>query len=146
MEPQRLSTRRDRACRRGDRVIRKMRVHLITIATAALLWTAATASTQQSPAGKNGKSTKSSKGAVQEITLPQYPPDIPAGPHVEAFQSHCLLCHSARYVTTQPRFSRAVWEKEVKKMVDVYGAPITAAEQQEIVEYLVAILGPVASE
>ena len=123
-----------------------MRIHLITIAAAALLWAATIASAQQSATGKDGKSTKASKAAVQEITLPQYPPDMPAGPHVEAFQSHCLLCHSARYVTTQPRFPRAVWEKEVKKMVDVYGAPITAAEQQEIVEYLVAIRGPVASE
>ena len=127
-------------------MIRKMRIHLITIAAAALLWAATIASAQQSLAGKDGRNTKASKSAVQEITLPQYPPDIPSGPHVEAFQSHCLLCHSARYVTTQPRFSRGVWEKEVKKMVDVYGAPITAAEQQEIVEYLVAIRGPVASE
>lgn len=51
-------------------------------------------------------------------------------------------CHSARYVTMQPRFSRAVWEKEVKKMVDAYGASISAAEQQQIVEYLVSVKGP----
>jgi hypothetical protein len=46
----------------------------------------------------------------------------------------------------QPSFSRAVWEKEVKKMIDVYGAPITASEQQQIVEYLVAIKGPAESK
>ena len=100
------------------------------------LWVAAYA--QQSGSG----SSKGTKNAVQEITLPQYPLEMPAGPNLEAFQQHCLLCHSARYVTMQPHFSRAVWEKEVKKMVEVYGAPITPAEQQQIVEYLVAIKGP----
>jgi mono/diheme cytochrome c family protein len=83
---------------------------------------------------------------VQEITLPQYPIEMPPGPNLEAFQQHCLLCHSARYVTMQPRFSRTVWEKEVKKMVDVYGASVTAPEQQQIVEYLVAIRGPAESK
>jgi hypothetical protein len=82
------------------------------------------------------------KNPAREITLPQYPPEIPPGPNREAFEQKCLLCHSARYVTTQPRFSRPVWEKEVKKMVDAYGAPITAAEQRQVVEYLVAIRGP----
>jgi len=46
----------------------------------------------------------------------------------------------------QPHFSRTMWEKEVKKMVDVYGAPITAEEQQQIVEYLVAVKGPADSK
>jgi len=85
---------------------------------------------------------KANKNPVQEIELPSYPPDLPPGPNFELFQQRCLLCHSARYVTMQPRFSQAVWEKEVKKMVDVYGAPIPAADQPGIVEYLVAIRGP----
>ena len=46
----------------------------------------------------------------------------------------------------QPSFSRTVWEKEVKKMVDIYGAHITAEDQQQIVEYLVAIKGPAESK
>ena len=46
----------------------------------------------------------------------------------------------------QPRFPKTVWEKEVKKMVDAYGAPITAQEQAQIVEYLVAIKGPAESK
>ena len=82
------------------------------------------------------------KKSVTEITLPEYPPKLPAGPHSDVFENRCVLCHSARYVAMQPRFSRAVWEKEVKKMVTAYGAPITDEEQQQIVEYLVAIKGP----
>jgi cytochrome c5 len=101
------------------------------------LWVPASA--QQS---NGGTAAKAAKSPVHEITLPQYPPEMPPGPNLAVFQQHCLLCHSGRYVTTQPHFSRAVWEKEVKKMVDVFGAPITPADQQQIVEYLVAIKGP----
>src|SRR5271166_329287 len=78
---------------------------------------------------------------VQSIVLPQYTPEIPAGPHVDTYRKDCLICHSARYVAMQPRFTLAVWEKEVKKMVDAYGAIIPEAHQREIVEYLVAIQG-----
>ncbi len=121
-------------------------VTLAVAAVAILIGAMTGISAQQPAAGNNGKPTKPSKSAVQEITLQQYPPDLPPGPHLESFQSHCLLCHTARYVTGQPHFPRAVWEKEVKKMVDVYGAPITPAEQPEIVDYLVAIRGPAASQ
>ena len=40
-----------------------------------------------------------------------------------------------------PAFRKRVWEKEVKKMVDAYGAKIPDAEQKEIVDYLVAVRG-----
>lgn len=104
----------------------------------------ASAASQQ--ADTPSKARKASKNAVEEITLPNYPLDVPPGPNLAAFQQHCLLCHSARYVTMQPRFSQTVWEKEVKKMVDVYGASLTPDEQKQIVEYLVAIKGPVDSK
>jgi len=94
----------------------------------------------------SSKSSKTSKNPVEEITLPNYPEQTPPGPNQKIFEQHCLLCHTARYVTMQPHFSRTMWEKEVKKMVDVYGAPITAEEQQQIVEYLVAVKGPADSK
>jgi cytochrome c5 len=92
--------------------------------------------------GTPAKAGKGSKNPVQEISLPNVPIDMPPGPNLAVYQQKCQLCHTSRYVTMQPRFSRTVWEKEVKKMVDVYGAPIAPEEQQEIVEYLVAIRGP----
>jgi len=116
----------------------------VPAALAICLLTAASA--QQPGSGASAKAAHLAKNPVQEIDLPQYPVEMPPGPNLSAFQQHCLLCHSARYVTMQPRFSRAVWEKEVKKMVDVYGAPINATEQQQIVEYLVAIKGPAESK
>lgn len=103
-----------------------------------------TASGQQSSNATSSKSTKSDKNPVHEIELPQYPPDLPAGPNKQMFEQKCLRCHSARYVTMQPPFAKSAWEKSVKKMVDVYGAPITPDEQKQIVEYLVAIRGPEA--
>jgi len=118
-----------------------MKLHrsIFVLPTALALLTFASA---QQP-GASSKSAKASRNPVQEITLPNYPADTPPGPNLAAYQQKCLLCHTSRYVTTQPRFPRTVWEKEVKKMVDVYGAPITAEEQQQIVEYLFAIKGPV---
>lgn len=96
--------------------------------------------------GKAAKTSKVAAGPVHEIELPQYPPELPDGPNKAVFDQKCLLCHSARYVTMQPKFPKAAWEKTVKKMADVYGAPITPAEQQQIVEYLVAIKGPDAGK
>ncbi len=103
-------------------------------------------SAQQSGNSGSAKAAKPPKNQVTEITLPQYPVDMPDGPNLAAYQQKCLLCHSSRYVTMQPRFSRTVWEKEVKKMVDVYGAPITPTEQTQIVDYLTAIKGPAESK
>ena|SRR5271165_1975406 len=100
----------------------------------------------QSQQSQKASPQQASNNPVHTIVLPQYAPEIPAGPHVDTYRKECLLCHSARYVAMQPRFSQAVWEKEVKKMVDAYGAQIPDAEQKEIVEYLVAVRGPSASK
>ena len=121
--------------------MRKLIGVAIVIAILAL-----TASGQQSSSSASGKSAKTATGPVHEIELPQYPPDLPPGPNKPLFEQKCVLCHSARYVTMQPPFSKVTWEKSVKKMVDIYGAPISAAEQQQIVEYLVAIRGPDAGK
>ena len=96
---------------------------------------------QQPSAGSAKPTSKAATNPVHSIVLPQYPPDIEDGPNKEVYQKNCLICHTARYVSMQPRFSKAVWQSEVKKMVDVYGAPIPEADQALIVEYLVAIKG-----
>ena len=94
---------------------------------------------QQSP---KTSSNQTAADAVHTIVLPQYPLELLAGPHLDTYRKDCLVCHSARYVAMQPRFCQTVWEKEVKKMVDAYGAVIPETEQHEIVEYLVAVHGP----
>ncbi len=60
---------------------------------------------------------------------------------MQVYEKNCLLCHSARYVLMQPRFSKTQWQAEVKKMGDAYGASISPEDQALIVEYLVAVKG-----
>jgi sulfite dehydrogenase (cytochrome) subunit B len=61
------------------------------------------------------------------------------GPNLEVVQNNCTTCHSADYISTQPRgekFKRDFWQAEVTKMIKVYGAPIDEADVGKIVDYL----------
>ncbi len=63
------------------------------------------------------------------------------GPNLEVVQNNCTACHSADYVSTQPRgpkFKKDFWQAEVTKMIKVYGAPIDDADVGKIVDYLAA--------
>jgi cytochrome c5 len=79
--------------------------------------------------------------SAESITLPQANEPLPEGPGRAEFAASCLLCHSFRYVTMQPRFSKKVWTAEVEKMNKAYGAPISPDQAAKIVEYLVTING-----
>jgi hypothetical protein len=46
---------------------------------------------------------------VDAIVMPHDEPDVPPGPHREAFQTSCTVCHSTRLVLTQPPFSEKTW-------------------------------------
>jgi cytochrome c5 len=89
----------------------------------------------------SSKPANSAATQIQNIVLPRYPAEIANGPNVEVYSKDCLTCHSGRYVSMQPCFSKTVWQNEVKKMIDAYGAPIPEADQTLIVEYLVAVKG-----
>lgn len=92
----------------------------------------------QEKAGQRG-----GKGAgVKEITLPQVESKLPDGPGREAAQQGCVLCHSTRYITMQPGFSKEAWAASVDKMRKTFGAPITNEQAATIVDYLVAVRGP----
>jgi hypothetical protein len=96
----------------------------------------------QQPASSASKPTaKASSSQVQSITLPKVPSEIQPGPNVEIYSRDCLVCHTARYVSIQPRFPKTVWQSEVKKMIDAYGTVIPEADQSLIVEYLVTVKG-----
>jgi cytochrome c5 len=118
----------------------RRRILRALIATIALVvWVSANA--QQPSANSPKPAAKAAASPVHTIVLPQYPPAIADGPNKEIYQRNCLTCHTARYVSMQPHFSKTVWQNEVKKMVDAYGAPIPEADQALIVEYLVAVKG-----
>lgn len=80
-------------------------------------------------------------GGAHRIVLPHDEPTLPPGRGRDAFVAGCVTCHSPRYVTNQPLFSRSVWTDEVNKMVNTYGAPIPADKVAETVDYLVAFHG-----
>ena len=82
-----------------------------------------------------------SSSTVHSIGLPHDEAFAPPGAGRDAFITACVVCHSPRYITSQPPFSRAVWKGIVQKMIDTYGAHITTAQAAEIVGYLAATNG-----
>ena len=73
--------------------------------------------------------------------LPPETAEFKPGPNLDVVMNNCTGCHSADYISTQPRgpkFTRDFWQAEVTKMIKVYGAPIADADVPKIVEYLAA--------
>ena len=59
--------------------------------------------------------------------------------HVQAM---CSMCHSLDYIVTNTPFQdKSAWEKSVRKMVNVMGAPLTEADVSVIVNYLAVHYG-----
>ena len=78
---------------------------------------------------------------VHTIVMPHYEPVFPPGPGRHEFVTACVVCHSPRYITMQPRFSKTTWLGEVNKMKDTYGAHISDEQARRITDYLVSING-----
>jgi sulfite dehydrogenase (cytochrome) subunit B len=80
----------------------------------------------------------------KSITLP---PDnamatLREGPGVEVARANCVACHSTDYIVRQRPASAEQWNAEVKKMVGVFGAPISDADAKVIAEYLASAYTP----
>ena len=73
--------------------------------------------------------------------LPPETPKLERAPGVEIVTAQCLLCHSADYISIQPRMNRATWTATVTKMKDKYGAPLTPESLEPIVNYLTKTYG-----
>jgi mono/diheme cytochrome c family protein len=78
---------------------------------------------------------------IHTIVMPHDEPVFPPGQGRDEFVTACVVCHSPRYITMQPRFSRTTWLSEVKKMKDTYGAHISDEQVLRIADYLVSING-----
>ena len=79
-----------------------------------------------------------------QYDLPEETAEFAPGPGLDVVQANCVACHSADYISTQPRNLRdpgAFWTAEVNKMRHSYGAPVPEADVQAIVAYLVATYG-----
>ena len=86
--------------------------------------------------GNDVQSLKSVK-----VELPESDRQFPGGAAADALNNNCLACHSVAMVLNQPALSKTAWEAEVKKMINVYKAPIDQADVEGIVSYLVQKLG-----
>ena len=96
----------------------------------------------QTPKDEIVTNTSSTSGFVgKAIELPHYPPEFAPGAGRELFMTRCGMCHSLRYITMQPNFSKKAWSKEVDKMIKTYGAHINKKEAEEITEYLFSVKG-----
>jgi sulfite dehydrogenase (cytochrome) subunit B len=80
--------------------------------------------------------------ASLKIDLPTETATLVPGPGLDVANGQCLSCHSAEYITTQPRDKPlAFWKAEVEKMKKVYGAPIPDDQINIVAEYLARSYG-----
>lgn len=59
-----------------------------------------------------------------------------SGSGADVVNQNCLGCHSSDMVLNQPALTKAAWQAEVTKMVNVYKAPVDPAAVDAIVDYL----------
>jgi sulfite dehydrogenase (cytochrome) subunit B len=75
------------------------------------------------------------------VTLPGETAAFAPGPNLDVVQSNCAACHSADYISAQPRSfkdKKGFWQSEVTKMIKAYRAPIKEEDVGKIVDYLTA--------
>lgn len=85
--------------------------------------------------------TFTKKGSVREIFINHDEPEFPDEEGKEIFTSSCMVCHTLRYISSQPNFPRKTWVAEVNKMITKYHAPIDSITAGKIVDYLVKVKG-----
>ncbi len=71
------------------------------------------------------------------IELPAEHTRLAPGPNLAAAQI-CVVCHSVDYIYMQPPLTDDQWRSEVLKMKNMFGAPISDAEVEPIVIYLLS--------
>ena len=119
----------------------KYTIHIVLIACLAGFVLIGCARSQQE-AAQAPENTFNVKGSLREMDLnPAPPPVFPEHEGKTEFISYCAICHSLKYISTQPDFPAKTWDAEVTKMVAKYHAPIDSVTAKKIVAYLVAIKG-----
>ena len=81
---------------------------------------------------------------AKSITLPPDGLQLQASelPGYAKAKANCVMCHSAEYMHYQPPTApRAYWDAMVKRMKQVFNAPVNDADMPEIVDYLVKTYG-----
>jgi mono/diheme cytochrome c family protein len=76
------------------------------------------------------------------VTLPEDTGEFPDRPGKQAMIANCAGCHSPSMILTQPRLTADQWKGTIKKMREVYKAPIDPAAEADILAYLTAADAP----
>ena len=72
----------------------------------------------------------------------EMPVQLKAGAGADKVEGNCAACHSLDYIRmNSPFLSAAGWDAEVSKMINAFGAPISAADAKIIGDYLKANYG-----
>jgi sulfite dehydrogenase (cytochrome) subunit B len=72
----------------------------------------------------------------------EMPVQLKAGAGADKVEGNCAACHSLDYIRmNSPFLNAAGWDAEVTKMINVFGAPISAADAKIIGDYLKANYG-----
>jgi sulfite dehydrogenase (cytochrome) subunit B len=72
-------------------------------------------------------------------TVPVQTVILKDGPGQDLTSGLCAICHSLEYIPANaPAMNRAAWQKSIQKMRERFGAPITDAQAQQILDYLAA--------
>src|SRR5512146_1931063 len=79
-------------------------------------------------------------GLLSSQSTAKFNEGLPRGPMQEKATTACLECHEARIILQQ-RLSKAVWTKEVDKMIR-WGAVVEANDHDSLVDYLSANFSP----
>ena len=70
------------------------------------------------------------------------PVDLKKAPGLDKVEANCGACHSLDYIQmNSPFMTSAVWDTEIAKMINAYGAPISEADARAIGDYLKANYG-----
>jgi mono/diheme cytochrome c family protein len=63
--------------------------------------------------------------------------DLKKAPGLDKVEGNCGACHSLDYIQMNSPFpTPALWDAEVAKMINVFGAPISADDAKAIADYL----------
>jgi mono/diheme cytochrome c family protein len=72
----------------------------------------------------------------------EMPVPLKAGAGADKVEGNCVTCHSLDYIPmNSPFLNAAGWDAEVTKMINAFGAPISAADAKIISDYLKANYG-----
>ena len=93
------------------------------------------------PAGFLGFLAFSACAEPLKIVLPPETSAFRVVSGAEIAMAQCLQCHSAEYITTQPRLGRNAWRASIEKMRSKYGAVVAPETEVALLEYLVGTYG-----